>query len=171
MRRAFTLLELLVVVAVIAVLAALAYPLVATYQDKGRAVLCMQHLRTLGAALNLYLGENNLMMPKLVLGRERITDDVPTIDNTLDRYLSDKKAFACPSDKHYAKLTGTSYHWNNALNGQSLAGLNFLGMGDQPAHIPVMGDKEGFHRDPDHKVNILYADGRASKELSFLQEK
>jgi prepilin-type N-terminal cleavage/methylation domain-containing protein/prepilin-type processing-associated H-X9-DG protein len=171
MRRAFTLLELLVVVAVIAVLAALAYPLVSSYQEKGRAVLCMQHLRTLGTALNLYLGENNLTMPTLALAREKLTDDIPVIDNTLDRYVSDKKAFACPSDNRFAKLTGTSYHWNNALNGQALAGLNFLGMGDQPAHIPVMGDKEGFHRDPDHKVNILYADGRASKELSFVQEK
>jgi prepilin-type N-terminal cleavage/methylation domain-containing protein/prepilin-type processing-associated H-X9-DG protein len=171
MRRAFTLLELLVVVAVVAVLAALAFPLVSTFQEKGRAVACMQHLRALGVALNLYLGENNLMMPKLALAREKITDEVPVIDNTLDRYVSDKKVFACPSDQRYAKLSGTSYHWNSALNGQSLASLNFLGMGDQPAHIPVMGDKEGFHRDPDHKVNILYADGRASKELSFVQPK
>jgi len=171
MRRAFTLLELLVVVAVIAVLAALAFPLVSSFQERGRAVQCVQHLRTLGTALNLYLGENNLRMPTLALGRQKVTDEVAVIDNTLDRYLPDKKAFACPSDKHIAEISGTSYHWNNALNGQSLAGLNFLGMGDQPAHIPVMGDKEGFHRDPDHKVNILYADGRASKELSFVQSK
>jgi prepilin-type N-terminal cleavage/methylation domain-containing protein len=171
MRRAFTLVELLVVVAVVAVLAALAFPLVSNFQEKGRAVACVQHLRTLGAALNLYLGENNLIMPTLALARGSITDDVPVIDNTLDRYVSDKRAFACPSDNRYAKLTGTSYHWNSALNGQPLAGLNFLGMGDQPAHIPVMGDKEGFHHDPDHKVNILYADGRASKELSFVQAK
>lgn len=171
MRRAFTLLELLVVVAVIAVLAALAYPVVVTFQEKGRAVTCVQHLRTLGVALNMYLGENNLTMPRLAVGRERIIDEVPVIDNTLDRYVSDKKAFACPSDQRFAKLTGTSYHWNSALNGQPLAGLNFLGMANQPAHIPVMGDKEGFHRDPDHKVNILYADGRASKELSFVQAK
>jgi prepilin-type N-terminal cleavage/methylation domain-containing protein len=171
MRRAFTLLELLVVVAVVAVLAALAYPLVANVQERGRAVACTQNLRSLGAALNLYLGENNLIMPTLALGREKITDDVPVIDNTLDRYVSDRRVFACPSDKQFARLTGTSYHWNNALNGQSLASLNFLGMGDQPAHIPVMGDKEGFHRDPEHKVNILYADGRASKELSFVKPK
>jgi prepilin-type processing-associated H-X9-DG protein len=134
-------------------------------------VACMQHLRTLGTALNLYLGENNLTMPTLALGRESISDKVPVIDNTLDRYVSDKKAFACPSDSRYAKLTGTSYHWNSALNGQPLASLNFLGIGDQPARIPVMGDKEGFHRERDHKVNILYADGRASKELSFVQQK
>jgi prepilin-type N-terminal cleavage/methylation domain-containing protein/prepilin-type processing-associated H-X9-DG protein len=171
MLRAFTLLELLVVMAVIAVLAVLVYPVVADFQDKGRSVACMQHLRTLGTALNLYLGENNLTMPTLALGRESISDKVPVIDNTLDRYVSDKKAFACPSDKRYAKLTGTSYHWNSALNGQPLAGLNFLGLGDQPALIPVMGDKEGFHRERDHKVNILYADGRASKELSFVQKK
>ena len=170
MRRAFTLVELLVVVALIALLAAFGIPAALKYQERSRAASCMTNLRILGAALNLYLADNDAIMPVLKLGRERVTEDVPVIDNTLDRYAGSKKPFACPSDHRFAAATGTSYHWNVALNGQSVAALNFMGVSAQPGRIPVMGDKEGFHRDPDHKVNILYADGHASKELTFVKQ-
>jgi prepilin-type N-terminal cleavage/methylation domain-containing protein/prepilin-type processing-associated H-X9-DG protein len=169
-RGAFTLVELLVVIAILAVLAALAFPAVQEYAERGKVVKCVQNLRTLGAALNLYLAENDGQMPTMLLGREKITDDAPVIDNTLDRYVSDKAVFACPSDPQFAKLTGTSYHWNNALNKQHVSALRFM-LADQPMHIPLMGDKEGFHKDPEHKVNILYADGHASKELTFVDKK
>jgi len=168
--RAFTLIELLVVIAIMAVLAALAYPTVETMMEKGRVAKCIQNLRTLGSALNVYLAENDGKMPTMLLGREKITDEVPVLDNTLNKYATDKSVFTCPSDPKFAKITGTSYHWNNALNGQSVSALRFM-LADQPMQIPLMGDKEGFHKDPDHKVNILYADGHASKELTFMQKK
>jgi prepilin-type N-terminal cleavage/methylation domain-containing protein/prepilin-type processing-associated H-X9-DG protein len=170
MRRAFTLIELLVVIVLIAVLATLTGVVADRYIEAGRATSCMNNLRTLGTALNLYLADNNATMPTLLLGREKSTEKVPVIDNTLDHYLpgdSGKKAFLCPSDHVIGAKSGTSYHWNVALNGQSLASLNFMGVAEQPGYIPLMGDKEGFHRDPEHKVNILYADGHASKELTF----
>lgn len=171
MRRAFTLLELLVVIVLVAVLATLTMAVAGRYAEKGRAVSCMSNLRSLGSALNLYLGENNAIMPTLQLGRKSKDEDVPVIDNTLDHYIPDKKVFACPSDKTFFATTGTSYHWNNALNGQSVAALNFMGVTDQPSFIPLMGDKEGFHQQSDHKVNILYADGHASKELTFVDKR
>lgn len=170
MRRAFTLIELLVVIVLVALLATLTLSAVDKYAEKGRAVSCMANLRSLGAGLNLYLADNNALMPTLRLARESKEEDVPVIDNTLDRYVPDKKAFACPSDRTFFAATGTSYHWNVALNGQSVAALNFMGVAEQPSFIPLMGDKEGFHRQPDHKVNILYADGHASKELTFVDK-
>lgn len=173
MRRAFTLIELLVVIVLIGILATLVGVVAERYVEAGRTTSCMNNLRTLGSALNLYLGENNGIMPTLKLGREKRTDDVPVVDNTLDHYLpgdSGKKAFLCPSDREIGAKSGTSYHWNVALNGQSLASLNFMGVAEQPGYIPLMGDKEGFHRDPEHKVNILYADGHASKELTFVDK-
>lgn len=171
MRRAFTLIELLVVIVLVAVLATLTMAVAGKYAEKGRTLSCMSNLRSLGAALNLYLADNNAIMPTLQLGRKSKDEDVPVIDNTLDRYVPDKKVFGCPSDREFFATTGTSYHWNNALNGQSLATLNFMGVAEQPGFIPLMGDKEGFHRQPDHKVNILYADGHASKELTFVDKR
>ncbi len=165
---AFTLVELLVVIAVIAVLAALAFPAFQRVTESGRATACTSNLRQLGVALSAYLGENNNTMPTLKTARAALTDDVPVIDNTLDKYAPAKGVFACPADKTgFAAKTGTSYLWNVTLNGQALAALNFLGLVEDHSHIPVMSDKEGFHPYLADKVNILYADGHATKDVKF----
>jgi prepilin-type N-terminal cleavage/methylation domain-containing protein/prepilin-type processing-associated H-X9-DG protein len=166
-RLAFTLLELIVVIAVLALLAVIVFPAFQRVLASGRATACVSNLRQLSVALNTYLAENNNTMPVLKVGREKRTDDVPVIDNTLDKYAKDKAVFACPADSRFAAATGTSYFWNVALNGQSLASLNFLGLVDQHSRIPILGDKEGFHPYLQNKVNVLYADGHASKDVKF----
>ena len=171
MKRGFTLLEILVVIVIIGVIAALAFPVYERTVEGGRASACISNLRQLGAGLNLYLGEHNMEMPTLKTGRAALTDDVPVIDTTLDKYVKEPRVFACPADPKWAKATGTSYSWNNALNGQSATNLNFLRIVEDTAHIPVLGDKEGFHPYTDSKVNILYADGHATKDVKFFTEK
>ena len=167
-QRAFTLVELLVVIAVIAVLAALAFPAFQRVVESGRATACTSNLRQLGAALAVYLGEHENIMPVLKTGRAALTDDVPVIDNTLDKYAPAKGVFACPADRAgFAARTGTSYVWNVTLNGQALAALNFLGLTEEHSHIPILSDKEGFHPYLADKVNILYADGHATKDVKF----
>ena len=164
---AFTLAELLVVIAIIAILSALAYPAYQRVTESGRATACTSNLRQLGIALSLYLAENNNTMPTLKTARASLADDVPVIDNTLDKYVSAKGVFACQADKGgFAARTGTSYLWNVTLNGQPLASLNFLGLEDL-SHIPIMFDKEGFHTYIADKINILYADGHATKDVKF----
>jgi prepilin-type N-terminal cleavage/methylation domain-containing protein/prepilin-type processing-associated H-X9-DG protein len=165
--EAFTLIELLVVVAVIALFATIALPTFQRVLASGKATACVSNLRQLSVALNTYLADNNNMMPILKVGREKLTDDVPVIDNTLDKYISDKAVFACPADSRFAAASGTSYFWNVALNGQSLASLNFMGLVEQHSRIPILGDKEGFHPYLKNKVNVLYADGHASKDVKF----
>ena len=167
-RGAFTLVELLVVIAVIAILAALAFPAFQRVAESGRATACTGNLRQLGVALSVYLGEHYNLMPTLKTARAALTDDVPVIDNTLDKYAPVKGVFACPADKTgFAARTGTSYVWNVTLNGQALAALNFLGLTADHSHIPIMSDKEGFHPYLADKVNILYADGHATKDAKF----
>jgi len=169
---AFTLAELLVVLAIVAVLAALAYPAYQRVVESGRATACTSNLRQLGVALAVYLGENNNTMPTLKTARASVAEEVPVIDNTLDRYIPTKVVFACPADfGGFAAKTGTSYLWNVTLNGQALASLNFLGFTADHSHIPVLSDKEGFHPYIDNKVNILYADGHATKDAKFFVEK
>src|SRR5690242_7269856 len=85
--RAFTLVELLVVIGIIAILAVIT---VAAYQRvtaTGRSTACLSNLRQLGAALNLYLGEHQMLMPELNAGRRSREDDVPVLDNTLNKYV------------------------------------------------------------------------------------
>ena len=165
---AFTLLELLVVITIIGGLVALIYPVYERSVAGSRAASCTSNLRQLGVGLNAWLNENNMMMPTLKIGRSSINDDVPVIDNTLDKYLPDRRVFACPGDNQgLAIKTGTSYCWNVALNGQAVANLNFLSMVTDTTHIPILADKAGFHPYLDNKVNLLYADGHVTKDVSF----
>lgn len=167
-RAAFTLVELIVVIAIIAVLSAIAVPVYQRVIQGGRATACVSNLRQLGVALNLYLGEHNLTMPTLAAGRTDTSENVPVIDNTLNTYAPNPRVFACPADTAgLAAKSGTSYHWNNALNGQMLGNLNFLHLITDMSRIPILSDKQGFHPYSQNKVNILYADGHADKELSF----
>lgn len=56
--RAFTLVELLVVIAIVAVLAALSLTAITAVQGRGDAAKCMGNLRQLTAAALTYVGEN-----------------------------------------------------------------------------------------------------------------
>lgn len=167
-RAAFTLVELIVVIAIIAILAALSYPVYQRTVASGRAVACLSNLRQLGAGLNSYLNEHDMIMPTLKIARESINEDVPVIDNTLDAYVKDRDVFGCPADrKDFLGRTGTSYLWNVTLNGQPAASLNFLKLTTDHTHIPILSDKEGFHPYLDDKINILYADGHVTKDVKF----
>ncbi|MEA3189170.1 MAG: hypothetical protein QOD99_3000 [Chthoniobacter sp.] len=166
-RSAFTLIELLVVMAIVAVLAGIATPVSRRVMHSARATACVSNERQLGAALNLYLAENNMTMPTLAAGRRDKNEEAAVIDNTLNRYVQDARIFACPADAQgFAANTGTSYYWNVALNGQAVSGLHFLFTEDM-TRIPILSDKEGFHLYADNKVNLLYADGHATQELTF----
>ena len=173
--RGFTLIELLVVIAIIAVLATLGTAGWQRSQRYARATACMQNLRQIGGGLARYVAEHDGVFPELVMARASKTDAVPVIDTELLPYVKDARVFACPDDsKHLAQTSGTSYLWNNKLNGQRLATLSvsFLAMNpiEEPSRIMVMGDKEGFHPNLDNKLNVLYADGHASQELTFVSD-
>lgn len=166
--RAFTLVELIIVITVVGVLAAIAFPIYQHVVQGGRAVACVSNLRQLGAALSLYVGEHNMTLPTMMAGRTDRREDVPVIDTVLATQTADPRVFLCPADvKGIGVQTGTSYFWNSALNGQNLASLNFFNHVDA-THIPVLSDKEGFHPYEPSQVNILYADGHATKDkLTF----
>lgn len=165
--RAFTLLELLVVLSIVALLAAISVPAAQRVRAKSQAVACVSNLRQLGLGLQSYLAEHDQTMPVLAGGREAKTDEAAVIDNTLDRYVPNAAVFKCPADRlGLAEKTGTSYFWNPALNGQRSGNLSFLTI-EAASRIPILSDKEGFHLYRENKVNILFADGHASPDLRF----
>jgi prepilin-type N-terminal cleavage/methylation domain-containing protein/prepilin-type processing-associated H-X9-DG protein len=166
-RGAFTLIELLVVIVIIAILAAIAIPVVMRARANAQAAQCLSNLRQLGIGLNLYLDDHDQQMPTLAAGRRSRDEDVSTIDTILVEYLKDPRVFACPADPRLARLTGTSYYWNSALNGQRIGGLNFLKLEDASSRIPIISDKEGWHLYAPNHVNILFADGHATRGLNF----
>jgi prepilin-type N-terminal cleavage/methylation domain-containing protein/prepilin-type processing-associated H-X9-DG protein len=168
--KGFTLLELLVVVSILGILFAIVVPMARRSIENGRAVQCMSNLRALGVGLSAYLADHDMTMPTLKGGRAKLSQEDQVIDKVFQPYLKDMRVLACPSDPKYAKETGTSYFWNTALNGQHVGSLDFMRMTQEQSKIPVASDKEGFHPYLENKVNVLYADGHATKDLKFVSE-
>jgi len=166
----FTIVELLVVLAVIVLLAALAVPAFRSVIDRGRSAACLQNLRAIGAGLQGYLGEHSLIMPQLATGRASRDEDIPVMDTVLAAYVDSATAFHCPADRKLFTATGNSYFWNSALSGQSAANLNFLLFVEDRSRIPVVSDKEGWHRKSGVRVNFLYADGHAAENLQLFTD-
>src|SRR6266496_6080671 len=62
-RRGFTLIELLVVIAILAILAALLLPALARAKEQGWRVACMNNVRQLGLAMQMYLSDYDEVVP------------------------------------------------------------------------------------------------------------
>lgn len=172
-RRAagFTLLELVVVMGIIAVLATVAYPYFNRAIYRAEAAACNKNLGGIGVALQLYLADNNNTFPTLTAARSSTEDNEPALDTELKDYCKDSSVWTCKGDKEKIwQKTGTSYYWNSTLNGQNAAKLDFLGIFKQSGRIPVITDKENFHKWVGLEVNILFADGHVEKDLKFQVE-
>ena len=102
---AFTLIELLVVIAMIAVLATLGYAAADSVIGKGHATKCLSNMRQIGAAMQMFVGDNDGKMPG--------TSHGVSWTNSLGAYLGTNFIGKCPAvPEHRARV---SYGWNDSL--------------------------------------------------------
>jgi prepilin-type N-terminal cleavage/methylation domain-containing protein len=171
MRRAhaFTLVELLVTVSIIAVLAALLLPALGRGQESGRVAACQGNLHQIGLALQIYVDDNKNIMPTLYdRPLTGAPTNLPTIDVVLAPQLGSAQVLRCPSDNQQIfQQTGSSYSWNNLVNGQNAAQLQIMNLSLAMTRIPLVYDKQSFHAalGPKHAVDYLYADGHIKNLL------
>ena len=97
--RAFTLVEVLVVIAVIAILAAILLPVLSAAKARAQRIACMNNLKQINAGIHLYADENADTLPNLgpatyITFREAVKNyagvNGPSSPND--------KVFACPVD-------------------------------------------------------------------------
>ena len=167
---AFTLIELLVVMAVISILAALLMPALGRARESGRAAACLSNLHQIGISLQLYVQDNHNRLPFMNDKSLTTTNPYPPPDVVLSNYLGNLNILRCPSDRRQVfETTGSSYAWNNLLNGQDAEHLAAMGIRFDPHQIPLMFDKDKFHaaRGAKKELNFLYADGHIKNLLEM----
>lgn len=171
-QAAFTLIELVVVVAIIGLLTALLLPAIARTKETGRSTVCLNNLHQIGLGLQLYVQENNNLLPVMYdRGTNSAATTGPYFDQVMLPYVSGvSNLFHCPSDlDHLFELTGSSYGWNFLLNGQEADHLHLLTNSYPLTQIFVVADKEKFHwaRGDARAINYLYADGHIKNMMEL----
>jgi len=108
-RRGFTLVELLVVIAILTILTALLYPVFASARAAARNSACAQNLRQVGAAVLMYLGDHDGVMPPAYIPAQR-----SSWAGVAQANVKSWRVFRCPAmvDARF----GTSTIWQPPLD-------------------------------------------------------
>lgn len=115
--RAFSLVELLVVVAIIALLMALLLPVYTLARRAGQRTVCISNLRQVGLAVRMYRDDYNELPPYL---------------SKVASYVGDARVFVCPFDP----LEGKHRVENTLGDSLRLEGNYFLPSGVSYTYVP-----------------------------------
>lgn len=113
-RKGFTLIELLVVIAIIAILAAILFPVFAKARERARQSGCVNNLKQMGIAHNMYLDDyDGTFAPNVglvSLGTRQ--DGKQTWAEYLKSYNKALDVYTCPSDDH--TFSYARNHWEGS---------------------------------------------------------
>ncbi len=150
--KAFTLLELLLVIVAITVIAGLLLPVLNSARRKASSTRCISNLRQLGIAVRLYGDENDGRLPSAQAFRQSQTG----AGTGLPRIPQD--VFKCPEDKRgIFEGEGSSYEWNTSLNGRILHRIGQDRPDESAWKTFLLRDREAWH--PRGRRNAVFADG------------
>jgi prepilin-type N-terminal cleavage/methylation domain-containing protein/prepilin-type processing-associated H-X9-DG protein len=167
--RAFTLIEILVVVAVIALVAGVIVPMIQRAGARAHQASCSGNMRQIWMSLREYIALNSYHLPRCTRRPSQPPageEGMPGFAETLKPYLGNPKVMKCPTDPGtYYGSDGTSYEWNSLLNGKAIGQENLSIVGIT-IEVPLLVDYETFHIGASEPgKNFLYADGSVVREF------
>lgn len=110
-RKAFTLVELLVVLGILGILSVAGAFAAKVGTERANAIRCLSSMRDVGTAMQLYIGEHNGRMPDTSHSRDEDGGSL-SWTKTLAEYLSGDFISRCPASQSPSPVT---YGWNDLL--------------------------------------------------------
>jgi general secretion pathway protein G len=114
--RAFTLVEILVVIGILGLLAAILFPVFGTVRGRARQTACLSNLHQIGQAAAMYIQDNDSYYPRAADAADKASPStwgdspefqaeltsMPTLQEVLAPYVPSRELFHCPSDVGFA---------------------------------------------------------------------
>lgn len=191
-RRAFSLVELLVVIGIIAILLALLFPAFAKVREQSRRTKCLANLRSIGQALFVYANVNRDRLPNG--NPPNVWSDASAADWVMVNFAEDlrgARVFRCPSDRNEDDPDEIKSAIHNQSSSARIS-YEFYSLFFAPEYGPTLAkmkgraplawDLDGGARDPalagtgdeNHGPrggNVLFSDGHAEwKDVSEWEE-
>ena len=172
----------------IAILAAILFPVFAKARGASSKTHCMNNMKQLGTALNVYFTDYDGMLPNSGIGSAGASADTAafatgnmvtggTWANLLQPMMKNKDIFYCPSDPNNSNSgAAVSYWWKAAVDrsawGATVNAASYTGVreGDfeSPSDQVVFYECKSFHWEPGSvwknglQMNMAFADGHAA---------
>jgi prepilin-type N-terminal cleavage/methylation domain-containing protein len=105
LERAFTLIEMIVVLAVIAIMMSITYPVYTTISNRAKATKDMSNLRQIGILMQTYLNDKDGILPVIIADPGIGKDTSPVI---YPKYVGSRRVFQSPFDKRAAAETDSA---------------------------------------------------------------
>ena len=105
-KRAFTLIELLLVVAIFMATFILLTPLVNRMKDRANDIKCAKNIRLISLALHMYAADNDEAFPK-------------TLSELHPNYIKEEKVFDCPATNSIGTVEKPEYEYAAGLTESS----------------------------------------------------
>jgi prepilin-type N-terminal cleavage/methylation domain-containing protein len=134
-RRGFTLIELLVVIAIIMILAGILYPVFSQARAKAQQTSCVNKLKQLGSAMQIYVQDYDETYPPLYLDpQSRVIPDSTLVDQPewkgfswterIYPYVKNEEVFKCPADPAAAQRAPVNARFLNSYAYNPLFGTS-----------------------------------------------